>query len=71
VQHRDFPLGAADGIVNQVDFDLKLLALFDLGAVGFKQRMGFGDVAPIACVAALSPELAIWARMARSSAMIS
>ena len=44
VQHRDFPLGAADGVVNQVEFDLELLALLDLGAIGFEQRMGFGGL---------------------------
>ena len=45
VQHRDFPLGAADRVVNQVELDLELLALLDLGAIGFEQRMGFGDLA--------------------------
>ena len=44
VQHRDFPLGAADGVVDQVEFDLEFLALLDLGAVGFEQRLGFGDL---------------------------
>ena len=45
VQHRDFPLGAVDGVVDQVEFDLELLALLDLGAIGFQQRMGLGDLA--------------------------
>ena len=45
VQNRDFPLGAADGVVDQVEFDLELLALLDLGAIGFEQRLGFGDFA--------------------------
>ena len=75
VQDRDFPLGAADGIVNQVEFDLELLALLDLGAIGFKQRMRFGDLAvdrrADGLRSALLPAPAIWARMARSSAMIS
>ena len=39
VQNRDFPLGAVDGVVNEVEFDLELLALLDLGAIGFQQRM--------------------------------
>ena len=45
VQDRDFPLGAVDGIVNQVEFDLELLALLDLGAIGFEHRMRIGDLA--------------------------
>ena len=45
MQHRDFPLGAVDGIGNQVKLDLELLALFDLGAIGFKQRVGRGGLA--------------------------
>ena len=45
VQHRDFPLGAADGVVDQVDFDLELLALLDLGAIGLEQAVGLGDLA--------------------------
>src|ERR1700694_416496 len=45
VQDRDFPLGAADGIVNKVEFDLEFLALLDLGAIGFKQGLGAGDLA--------------------------
>jgi hypothetical protein len=44
VQHRDFALGAADGVVDQVQLDLELFALLDLGAVGFQQRVGFGDL---------------------------
>ena len=43
VQHRDFALGAGDGVVDQVEFDLELLALLDLGAIGFQQRLGLGD----------------------------
>jgi len=61
--------------VNEVELNLELLALLDLGAVGFQQRMSFGNLAvtdaPIVLVAALRLEPAIWARMARSSAMIS
>ncbi len=38
-------LGAVDRVVNEIEFDLELLALFDLGAVGFQQRLGFGDLA--------------------------
>ena len=45
VQHRDFPLGAADGVVNEVELDLELLALLDLGAIGVQQRLGFGNLA--------------------------
>jgi hypothetical protein len=44
VQHRDFALGAVDGVVNEVEFDLELFALFDLRAVGFKQRLGLGNL---------------------------
>ena len=40
VQHRDFALGAVDGVVDQVELDLQLLALFDLGAVGFEHAPG-------------------------------
>ena len=75
VQHRDFALGAADGVVNEVEFDLEFLALLDLGAIGFEQRMGLGDSratdAPMVSVAAPRTVPAIWARMARSSVMIS
>ena len=49
MQHRDFPLGAADGVVNQVEFDLEFLALLDLGPVGVQQRKGFGDLARNRC----------------------
>ena len=45
VQHRDFALGAVDGVVDQVELDLELLALLDLGAIGFQQRMRFGNLA--------------------------
>ena len=45
VQHGDFALGAADGVVDQVELDLELFALFDLGAIGFQQRLGLGDLA--------------------------
>jgi hypothetical protein len=45
VQNRDFPLGAADGIVNEVEFDLEFFALFDLGPIGFDQRTGFCGLA--------------------------
>ena len=77
VQRRDFALGAVDGVVDQVELDLELLALFDLGAIGFQQRVGLGDLArddpPVSVAAALrvGPAPAIWARIARSSAMIS
>ena len=45
VQDRDFALGAVDGVVNEVELDLEFLALLDLGAIGFQQRMGLGDLA--------------------------
>jgi hypothetical protein len=45
VQHRDSPLGAVDGVVNEIEFDLEFLALLDLGAIGFKQRLRIGDPA--------------------------
>jgi hypothetical protein len=60
VQHRDFALGAADGVVDQVQFDLELLALLDLGAIGFQQRPGFGDLACYRCPV-VSPAAARWA----------
>ena len=44
MQNRDFALGAADGVVNEIEFDLELLALLDLGAIGFQQRMRFGEL---------------------------
>ena len=31
--------------MDQVQFDLELFALLDLGAIGFQQRLGFGDLA--------------------------
>jgi hypothetical protein len=34
VQHGDLALGAADRVVNQVELDLELLALLDLGTIG-------------------------------------
>ena len=45
VQDCDFALGAVDGVVNQVELDLELLALLDLGAIGFQQRLRFGNLA--------------------------
>jgi hypothetical protein len=45
VQNRDFALGAADGIINEIEFDLEFLALLDLGAIGLQQRMGFSSLA--------------------------
>ena len=45
VQGCDFALGAVDRVVNEVEFDLQLLALLDLGAVGFQQRLGVGNLA--------------------------
>src|SRR5258707_1047472 len=45
VQNRDFPLGAVDGVVNEIEFDLEFLALLDLGAIGFKQRLRIGNPA--------------------------
>src|SRR5258705_12020629 len=45
VQNRDLPLGAVDGVVNEIEFDLEFLALLDLGAIGFKQRLRIGDPA--------------------------
>ena len=80
VQHRDFALGAVDRVVDQVELDLELLALLDLCAIGFQHRPGFGDFAVDRCSDALSAhhrsvagggKRAIWARMARSSFMIS
>ena len=44
VQHRDFALGAGDGIMDEVELDLEFFALLDLGAVGFKQGKGLGDL---------------------------
>jgi len=41
----DLALGAADRVVDQVELDLELLALLDLGAVGFQHRLGLGDLA--------------------------
>jgi hypothetical protein len=67
MQHRDLALGAVDGIVDQVELDLELFALLDLGAVGFQKRMRFRDLAR----SALLEGLPIWARIARSSDMIS
>ena len=49
VQHRDFPLGAVDGVVDQIEFDLELLALLDLGPIGLEHRMGVGDFAVDRC----------------------
>src|SRR6478735_7139337 len=45
VQHRYFPLGAADGVVDQVKLDLEFRALLDLGAIGFQQRVRLGNFA--------------------------
>jgi hypothetical protein len=41
VKHGDFLLGAVDGIVNEIEFDLQLLALFDLRALASEQLLGF------------------------------
>ena len=76
VQHRDFTLGAVDGIVNQIELDLELFALLDLGAIGLQQRLRTRRSAALAGSAAAPaaapwPGAAIWARMARSSFMIS
>src|SRR5260370_5924107 len=52
MQNRDLALGAADRIGNEVDFDLELLTLLDLGAEGFQYCLGSGDLAQcrwIAC----------------------
>ena len=45
VQDGDLALGAVDGVVDQVELDLELLALLDLGAIGFQQRVRLGDFA--------------------------
>ena len=45
VQGCDFALGAVDRVMNEVEFDLQLLALLDLGAVGFQQSLGVGNLA--------------------------
>ena len=49
VQHGDFALGAVDGVVDQIEFDLELLALLDLGPIGFEHRVGVGDFAVDRC----------------------
>ena len=75
VQGGDFALGAVDGVVNEVELDLELFALFDLGAIGFQQRLGFGNLARDLASAtrhrAWPAPAAIWARIERSSLMIS
>ena len=77
VQHRDLALGAADRVMDQVELDLELLALLDLGAIGFQQRLRFRDLAVDRAFESLGRRAlaaagaAIWARIARSSAMIS
>src|SRR6185437_10551182 len=38
VQDGDLALGAVDRVVDQVELDLELFALLDLGAIGFEQR---------------------------------
>ena len=45
VQHRDLALGAVDRVVNEIELDLELFALLDLGAVGFDHRQCFGALA--------------------------
>src|ERR1700677_1537337 len=45
VQNRDFALGTADRIIDEIEFDLELLALLDLGAIGFEQHLGFSSLA--------------------------
>src|SRR5581483_12437516 len=42
VQYGNFALGAGDGVMNQVEFDLEFLALLNLGPIGFEQRIGGG-----------------------------
>ena len=37
MQNGNFALGSGNGIIDQVEFDLQLLALLDLGPIGFKQ----------------------------------
>ena len=43
MQNRDLALGAADGIVNEVELALQLLALLDLGAIGLQRRARLCD----------------------------
>ena len=45
MQRGDFPLGAVDGVVNEVKLDLELRALLDLGAIGFQQGVGICGLA--------------------------
>ena len=76
VQGCDFALGAVDRVVNQVELDLELRALLDLGAIGFQQRLGICGLArdirgDEPHRRAAWPKPAICARIARSSDMIS
>ena len=43
VEDGDFLLGAVDGVVNEIELDLQLLALFDLCAIASEQLLGFGQ----------------------------
>ena len=49
VQHSDFPLGAVDGVIDQIEFDLEFLALLDLGPIGLEHRVGVGGLAVDRC----------------------
>jgi len=73
MQHRDFLLGAVDGVVDEIEFDLEFFALLDLGAVSLQQ-----DLASLACcgVGSMPPSVAtprcgaaICSRRARNSFM--
>src|SRR5260370_23221964 len=37
MQHRDFLLGAIDGVMDEIELHFKLFALLDLGAIGLQQ----------------------------------
>ena len=44
VKDGDFLLGAGDGVVNKIEFDLQLFALFDLRAIAAEQLLGGGEI---------------------------
>ena len=45
MKNRDFLLGAGDGVVDQIELGLQLLALFDLRAISQQQGLRIGDIA--------------------------
>ena len=44
MQRCDFALGAIDGVVDEVELDLQLLALLDLRSVGVEHGTRFGEL---------------------------